>query len=174
MRRALLLLALTLLGCSGMARPAAAPDQAIAISTFENTTFEPLLEHRVTEILKETFLRRGWKVTGDRSRAAMTLTGRVHSFDRTPISLSLNAQAQEYRIRIGLEYAVVRADGEPLRQKEAADASAEYISRPDPLADRAAEDRAIREAGKRLAERIADRVTVVEISGAATAGSTEP
>ncbi|MBI3804843.1 MAG: hypothetical protein HY282_13890 [Nitrospirae bacterium] len=162
MRGAILLLIIGLFGCgySAANHPTVDPGREISIPIFENGTFEPLLEQRVTESFKETFLRRGWKVTGKRDQPVMRLSGRVFVFERIPISLALNAQAQEYRIRIGFEYTLLLPNSDPPKQKEIAEATAEYIARPDPLTDRAAEDRAIREAAKRLAERVADRLIV--------------
>ena len=159
MRRAILLLVLSLAGCgyqSGIRSEITSSDQTIAIPIFENATFEPLLERQVAESFKETFLRQGWRVVAHSDQAPLTLSGRVIRFDRVPISLNLIGQALEYRITIGLEYTFLPKTGDPPKQKDHAEASAEYIANPDPLADRAAEDRAIREAGLRLAERVVD------------------
>lgn len=167
MRRALLLLLLSLAGCgyhSGIRSDATSPDQTIAIPVFENATFEPLLEKRVSESFKETFLKQGWQVVGHLNHAPLTLSGRVTRFDRTPISLNRIGQAQEYRITIGLEYTLLPNEGGRSKQKDHAEASAEYIANPDPISDRAAQDRAIREAGQHLAERVADLISIAPLS----------
>jgi outer membrane lipopolysaccharide assembly protein LptE/RlpB len=139
-------------------------DQTIAIPLFENATFEPLLEKRVSESFKETFLKQGWRVVVQSNQAPLTLSGRVIRFDKTPISLNRIGQAQEYRITIGLEYMLLPKKGDRSQQKDHAEASAEYIANPDPISDRVAQDRAIREAGQHLAERVADRINVVPLS----------
>lgn len=167
MRRAILLLLLSLAGCgyhSGLPSEMTSPDQTIAIPLFENATFEPLLEKRVSESFKETFLRQGWQVVAHPHQAPRTLSGRVTRFDKTPISLNRIGQAQEYRITIGLDYTLLSGEGEPPKEKNHAEASAEYIVHPDPLADRVAQDRAIREAGKQLAERVAGLIRIAPLS----------
>ncbi len=175
MRRAILLLLVSLAGCgyhSGIRSEMASPDRTIAIPVFENATFEPLLENRVSEGFKETFLRQGWQVVAKPDQAPLTLSGRVIRFDRVPISLNRIGQAQEYRITIGLEYAFLSSkETPPSKQKDHAEASAEYIASSDPITDRVAEDRAIREAGRRLAERVADLRNMTQLS---TSPSTVP
>lgn len=163
MRRAILLLLLSLAGCgyhNGIRSDAPSPDQIIAIPVFENATFEPLLEKRVSESFKEIFLRQGWQVLGHSDQAPLTLSGRVTRFDRTPLSLNRIGQAQEYRITIGLEYTLLPKEADRSKQKDHAEASAEYLASPDPISDRAAQDRAIREAGQHLAEQVADLISV--------------
>ncbi|MFY9270492.1 MAG: LptE family protein [Candidatus Manganitrophaceae bacterium] len=140
------------------ARPDASdPLGTISIPVFVNTTFEPLLEKRITDVFKETFLTRGWEVTDGSGETGWLLTGLVQRFERIPISLQLTGRAQEYRIKVALEYTVVRSGTLP-GPKRVIEASAEYIASPEPLLDRAAQDRAIREAGRRLAEQVADLI----------------
>lgn len=177
MRRAILLLLLSLAGCgyhSGIRSEMSSPDQTIAIPVFENATFEPLLEKRVGESFKETFLRQGWHVVAQPHQARLTLSGRVTRFDRTPVSLNRIGQAQEYRITIGLEYTLLPKEGDQSKRKDHAEASAEYIANPDPISDRAAQDRAIREAGRRLAERVAHLIRVAPLSTPPSTGPADP
>lgn len=129
--------------------------QQIAIPVFENLTFEPLLEKRVHEIFKETFVTRGWKVV-DLDQASTVLSGKINRFERAPIALNLQSQAEEYRIKVGLALTLGSKEGSAPPQKIDAEGSAEYIARTDPAEDRAGQDRAIREAARRLAERAAD------------------
>ncbi len=167
MRRAILLLLLSLAGCgyhSGLRSEITSSDHAIAIPIFENATFEPLLEKRVSESFKETFLRQGWQVVAHPHQAPLTLSGRVTRFDRTPVALNRIGQAQEYRITIGFEYTLLPRQGDQSKQKDHAEGSAEYIANPDPISDRAAQDRAIREAGRHLAERVADLISIAPLS----------
>lgn len=129
-------------------------DRPIAVPIFKNDTFEPILERRLTEIFKETFFARGWKVAGAGEPAPFVLSGRVNLFERTPITLGLQGEAREFRLKIGVEYALLQ-NGERMvvRQVEGV---AEYAALPDPIADRTAQDRAIREAARRMAEEVAD------------------
>jgi len=180
MRGVILLLLLSLTGCgyhNEIRSEVPLSGQTIAIPIFENGTFEPFLEKRITESFKETFLRQGWRVVSHPDQAPLLLSGRMIRFDRIPISLDRNSQAQEYRIIVGLEYTFRPKGGEPPKQKDRVEASAEYLANPDPLADRAAEDRAIREAGQRLAERVADLRNIAPLpplSPPAATGTTGP
>jgi hypothetical protein len=134
----------------------------IAIPLFENTTFEPILEKRVTEAFKETFFSKGWKVVSDQRHASLILTGRILRFERIPISLRQDGLAEEFRVKIGMEVRLLDSEKEPTQEgkaaplKREAEGIADYIARADVAADRVAEDRAIREAGRKMAEQVAD------------------
>ena len=137
-----------------------AAGRTVAIPLFENATFEPILEKRLTEAFKETFFSKGWKVVSDQSRASTVLTGRIVRFERLPLSLRQDGQAEEFRVKIGMEVRLLDSDkgqdGKAVSLKRSAEGIADYIARADVAADRAAEDRAIREAGRKMAEQVAD------------------
>jgi len=139
--------------------------RTIAIPLFENVTFEPILEKRVTETFKETFYSRGWKVVGARAGASFLLTGKIIRFERIPISLNRDGLAEEFRVKIGMELRLLDSEngqmrnGKPDLLRKEAEGVAEYIARADVAADRVAEDRAIREAGRKLAEQVTDLFT---------------
>lgn len=128
--------------------------QTIAIPLFENATFEPLLGKRISQIFKETFISRGWEVRSDPGRADLVLRGRITRYHRAPVSLNLQGQAREYRVQIGLQFHLQQSEGK--RFVTSVEENTEYIARPDVKASRIAEDRAIREAGQKMAERLAD------------------
>jgi len=141
-------------------KPPGRARHTIAIPIFENATFEPILEKPISQIFKETFFSRGWDITGDPKRAAVILKGRINRYERFPISLNPQGQAKEYRIKIGLQLRLHPSEGAGADGEKtfvvATEGSAEYIARSDPGADRIAENRAIREAGRRMAEEAAD------------------
>ncbi len=141
-----------LAGC-GHHRGAASPGREIAIPLFENATFEPTLNMQATQAVKEAFLTRGFQITGASSGAPTILTGKINSFEKTPISLGATGLAMEYRIKIGAEI-TLRHRGE--ETTFTAEETAEFFAHSDTLLHRAAEDRAIRETSRRLAERVAD------------------
>ncbi len=128
--------------------------RTIAIPFFENDTFEPLLEKRISQIFKETFISRGWKVESNPGRADFVLKGRINLYHRTPISLNLQGQAREYRIQIGLQVHLQQS-GEK-RFETSYEESAEYLAQSDAKLSRSAEDRAIREAGQKMAGILTD------------------
>ncbi|MFQ5580364.1 MAG: LPS assembly lipoprotein LptE [Nitrospiria bacterium] len=128
--------------------------QTIAIPLFENGTIEPLLEKRISRVFKETFISRGWKVISDPEGADLVLKGRIKRYHRAPLSLDLQGQAREYRVQIGLHFHLEQKKGGEF--ETSAEGRAEYLARSDAKASRSAEDRAIREAGRKLAGKMAD------------------
>jgi outer membrane lipopolysaccharide assembly protein LptE/RlpB len=132
--------------------------QTIAIPLFENATFEPLLEKRISQIFKETFIARGWEVRSDPGRADLVLEGRISRYHRAPVSLNPQGQAREYRIQIGLKVHLQQSGEKRFETspETSYEESAEYLARADAKASRSAEDRAIREVGRKMAEKLAD------------------
>ena len=124
----------------------------MAITVFENTTGEPLLGLQVSSLFKEVFIRRGFLVIQDAQKADFILSGKVNTFQQVFVSLNAQGQASESRITIGLEYTV--SGKETL--KSLINASADFFNSSDPVQDKIAQDRAIREASLRLSEKAAD------------------
>ncbi|MGH7274039.1 MAG: LPS assembly lipoprotein LptE, partial [Nitrospiria bacterium] len=135
---------------------AGAPVQRIVIPVFVNDTFEPALEGKVTRMVKQEFLTRpGYRVIQDPSQAHLILEGRITTFSLTPLSFNQDFQVAEYRVRITMNVKVLHAqDRKPLWQQGGIKATAEYVVSPDPDVSRSAEDLAIDEAAKRMAEEI--------------------
>ncbi len=146
----------SLVGCGyyrGIAPVSSGPK--IAIPLFENATFEPILDRQTTRAVKEAFLARGFNVTGDPNGAPIILAGKISSFEKTPISLNAAGSALEYRVKIGTKI-TLRYRGETEGATFIVEEAAEFFSHSDTILHRAAEDRAIREASLRLAERMVD------------------
>jgi hypothetical protein len=153
---------LLLIGCSGIpSSPAVGAEnflplqkQKISIVVFENTTEEPLLELRVSSLFKEVFIRRGVLVVSDSREADFRLSAKVGPFEQVLVSLNGQGQVSESRVTIGLEYTLHGKE----TLKDHLTASADYFNSSDPAQDKAAQDRAIREASLRLAEGMADDI----------------
>lgn len=129
---------------------------------FENATEEPLLERQVAAMFKEVFVRRGVLVISDSREADFILSGKIDHFEQSFLSLNLHGQASESRVTIGLEYTVSgKGLADPL-SKTHLNASADYFNSADPTADRTAQDRAIREASLRLAEKVASSIIILQ------------
>lgn len=126
----------------------------VAIPLFSNTTPEPLLEKQMTQVFKETLSRRGWRIEENKKKAMLTLSGRITGFRRTPISLTLLGAAREYRLQIGLEIRLLRPEYGKEERLHLLQGFAEYSVQPDAGRDRIAKERAIREAGQKMAEEI--------------------
>jgi len=142
----------------------------IAIPTFENTTFEPILEERLTEAVKKSFIARPrFQVVNSASEADAVLKGRVIAFRLIPLSFDSLNQATEYRVRIQTDISLESVhDQKILWQDKKMETTAEYFvfviqdplnpARADIARTRDAEDRAIAEAAKVLAENLVSQI----------------
>ncbi len=149
-----------LIGFSGCAKRGAiltkAPSPRLVLPLFKNSTFEPLLEKTLTPIFKTSLYERGWNISENTDQIAKTLVGQITRFGRHPISLDQVGGAREYRINISLKIAVLESKGGEESFSKTVEGVAEYIARADSGDDRLAKDRAIREAGRDMAEQVAD------------------
>ncbi len=163
---------LLILGCGYqfVGRASALPPEVrkIAVPTFENTTFEPLLDERLTEAIKKGFMARPrLQVVNSTSEADAVLKGKITAFRLTPLSFDPQNQAAEYRVKILADFALqdVR-DQKILWQEKMMETTAEYFviqdlvdpTRVDIARTRDAEDRAIAEAAKVLAENLISQI----------------
>lgn len=134
--------------------------QTITIPTFRNETFEPVLESVITSFVKGEFLTTGRLRLTNSSQADLLLEGTLIDFERIPISFNQSTSTViEYRIRMTVEIILhdlktdkVVWDDQPLIT------TAEYFVNPDTSATRVAQDRAVAEASKHLAETLVARV----------------
>ena len=163
---------LLILGCGYqfVGRASALPPEVrkIAVPTFENTTFEPLLDERLTEAVKKGFMARPrLQVVNSASEADAVLKGKIIAFRLIPLSFDPQNQAAEYRVKILADFALQDVhDQKILWQEKMMETTAEYFVIQDPLnpvrADiartRDAEDRAIAEAAKVLAENLVSQI----------------
>jgi hypothetical protein len=134
----------------------AASPQWIVIPVFLNDTFEPALEGKVTRMVKQEFLTHGdFRIAQDPTQARLILEGRITSFGLTPLSFNPQYRVQEYRVNISMEVKLLSAQSKKLLwQQGALEASAEFVVSPDTGVSRSAQDLAIDEASKRIAEEI--------------------
>lgn len=132
------------------------PNPILSIPLFNNTTFEPLLEKALTPIFKTSLYERGWGINADVDQTAKVLVGQIVGFGRKPISLDQVGGAKEYRINMILKLALLDSKGGETGFSRTVEGVAEYIARSDSGDDRLAKDRAIREAGRDMAEQIAN------------------
>src|SRR5882762_1130892 len=66
----------------------------ITVSTFENNTFEPLLDERLTEAVKKGFLARPrLQLVNDASEADAVFKGKINVFSLTPLSFDPQNEA---------------------------------------------------------------------------------
>jgi len=140
------------------------PDEStltLAVSLFENRTFEPLLEARVTERVKSRLVSSGpWRIVNQPTTADVVIQGVVTGFGVTPVSFDDANRALEQRVTITAEVTATRrgdSPGAPLFRKTLA-GTAEYTAQAESVATREAENRAIEEAGGFLAQELVSKL----------------
>lgn len=127
--------------------------RTIAIPLFYNATSEPILEKELTQIFKETFYTQGWQVQNKHMETGKILRGRIIAFSVTPTVLGLTGGARAYQMKIILAVHVGQKDMVDAILEINLEGISEYTARPNSAADRAAKNRAIREAAREMAER---------------------
>ena len=165
---------LLILGCGYqfVGRASALPPEIrkIAVPIVENNTFEPLLDERLTEAIKKGFIARPrLPVVNSASEADAVLKGKITVFRLIPLSFNPQNEAAEYRVKILGDFTLQDVhDQKILWQEQMMEITAEYFviqdqdpvdpTRVDIARTRDAEDRAIAEAAKVLAENLISRI----------------
>jgi outer membrane lipopolysaccharide assembly protein LptE/RlpB len=158
-------------GCGyrmGRVAPGVGPEGAgkrIAVPIFENLTFEPLLERQTVDAIKEELITRGWNVVNRPQEADAVLKGKITLFELIPISLDPQSQVAEYRVHLAASLTLeTPPPSVRVIWKEADwEGTAEFSAASDTSLQRANEDRAIREASRRLAVRLSRRLASLTI-----------
>ena len=137
----------------------------IAVPTFHNDTFKPLIGKKITGFIKEELVSNGgFQLIDDQSLADLTLTGRITGFSLTPISSS-NNRATEYRVSIKIDVGLSDKSNKPgltdstnIWTEKGREVTAEYFVTDDIAANSTAENRAIEEASKLFAEDLVSQI----------------
>lgn len=93
------------LGCGYTASPALLPPhlKTVAIPVFENATPEAQLEQQVTDAIVQRFVRDNHLRIVDEKSANAVIRGRVTQYKNAVFGFSSSAQANEYRVTIGVQ-----------------------------------------------------------------------
>ncbi|HLB95135.1 MAG TPA: LptE family protein [Nitrospiria bacterium] len=135
--------------------------KTIAIPTFRNQTFESALESTLTTYVKEEFITSNrFGVTNNPDEADLVLKGIIQSFGLTPLSIDqTTGRVLEYRVKIVLDITLEDPKSQKVLWRESSlETTAEFFAGADPSATRVAQNRAVAEAGKHLAEELVSRV----------------
>jgi outer membrane lipopolysaccharide assembly protein LptE/RlpB len=135
--------------------------RTISIPTVSNQTFEPNIEGIVTHEIREAFIRNSrLRVMDSTNDSDLALKGTIVNFELIPMSFDRERNvALEYQIKIDLEFQLEdTSDGKVLWTDPMQEATAEFSVTVDTTSTRVAEDRAIREASRNLAENMVHRV----------------
>lgn len=76
--------------------------KTVAIPVFENATTEYTLEREVTQAIIEHFVRDNHLKVVDERSADASLRGKITEYRNSVFGFSTSAQAQEYRVTIGI------------------------------------------------------------------------
>lgn len=137
---------------------------SIAVPLFENRTFEPLLDVRVTERVKSRLVATGpWRLVNRPGTADLVVRGVVTALGVTPVSFDRSHRVLEQRVTITAQITADRRNqaAGPAFQGTVTGAS-EYSEVGDTLQIRAAKNRAIEEAGDLLAQDVIARLLSLE------------
>jgi hypothetical protein len=139
-------------------RSGAARGLRLAVPVFNNDTFEPVLDKRVTEFVRRQFLQAdGITLVNDAGGAPTVLKGRISGYGLETLSFRQGAvNEQRVTVSVDVRYEDTFA-GKGLWQ-ESFSASAEFFQTTDLAVNRARQDRATEEACQALAEHIVSRV----------------
>ena len=158
----ILILVIMLAGCGyefgNSAKPGAAYGLVLAVPVFHNDTFEPILDRRVTEMVRRQFLQAdGLTLVNDASAAPLVLSGRVSAYSVQTLSFR-QGQVNESRVTIFASVAMKDTGTKRQLWQEFYTTSAEFFVTADLATNRSRQDRATEEAAQMLAESIVSRV----------------
>ena len=166
----LVTLVLMLTGCGYEfgtgAKPGAAYGLRLAVPVFHNDTFEPILDKRVTEMVRRQFLQAdGLTLVNDVGAASLAIVGRITGYGLSPISFRQGPGTTENRVTIAATVSLQDTATKKTVWAEGYVRSAEFFQTADLASNRARQDRATEEAAQAMAEDIVSRVLEVYSSG---------
>jgi len=156
------LLALSLAGCGyefgTTVKPGAARGLHLAVPVFHNDTFEPVVDKRVTEIVRRQFLQAdGLTLVNDAGSAPFAVKGRVLGYGLTVLSFR-QGSVNELRVSIYVGVKYEETATQKILWQESYSSSAEFFQTSDLAVSRSRQDRATEEACQNIAESIVSRV----------------
>jgi hypothetical protein len=139
-------------------KPGTAYGVVLAVPVFHNDTFEPILDRRVTEMVRRQFLQAdGLTLVNDVSAAPLVLSGRVNGYSVQTLSFH-QGQVNESRVTIYASVSMVDTGTKRKLWQESYITSAEFFLTADLAINRSRQDIATDEAAQMMAESIVSRV----------------
>ena len=135
--------------------------KSIAVPTLKNHTFEPALETIITKHIREELLTNSrLQLTHSASEADLLLNGAIKNFNLIPISFDRDRNVViEYRVKIIVDVRLEDASSRTVLWEDAfLETTSEFLVQGDTSKTRVAQNRAIEEASKHLAEDLINRV----------------
>jgi dihydroneopterin aldolase len=130
----------------------------VAVPPFENRTFEPYVDARVTERVRARLLTTGpWALASTPESAGVVIRGIVTNFSVITVSFDDANRPLEQRIAITADITAVPRDGASFHSTITA--TAEYRESADALQTRTAKNRAIEEVAENVARELTARLS---------------
>jgi hypothetical protein len=158
----IIVLLMTLVGCGyqfgSSVKPGAAYGVTLAVPVFHNDTFEPVLDRRVTEMVRRQFLQAdGLTLVNDVHGAPLVLAGRINGYGLQTMSFR-RGQVNESRVVLIATVAMEDTGTKKILWRETYTTTAEFFVTADLATNRSRQDRATEEAAQMMAENIVSRV----------------
>jgi hypothetical protein len=149
------------------AKPGAAHGLRLAVPVFYNNTFEPVLDKRVTEMVRRQLLQAdGLTLVNDVGAAPLALVGHILGYGSGTIAFhSSGGGTNENRVTITASVQLQDTATKKIVWAENYTRTAEYFLTADLATNRSRQDRATEEAAQAMAEDIVSRVLEVYSSG---------
>ena len=145
----------------------------VAVPLFENRTFEPFLDARVTERVRSRVASTAeWRLVSSPESAALVIRGAVIGFGVVTVSFDAANRPLEQRVAITADITAAPREGAPFHGTFTA--TAEYLESADSLQTRTAKNRAIEEAADNVANELTARLSAHLLARTATPRSIEP
>ncbi len=129
----------------------------VAVPLFENRTFEPFLDARVTErVRSRVATTAAWKLVSSPESAGLVIQGAVTGFGVITVSFDAAHRPLEQRVSITAEITATPQEGAPFHGSVTA--TAEYRETANSLDTRTAKNRAIEEAADNVANELTARL----------------
>jgi outer membrane lipopolysaccharide assembly protein LptE/RlpB len=139
-------------------KPGSARGLALAVPVFNNNTFEPVLDKRITEFIRRQFLQAdGLTLINDVGAAPLVLKGRILSYGLQTMSFR-QGFVNEQRVNLSVIVTFEDTTAHKVLWQESYQTSAEFFQSADLATNRSRQDRATEEACQVMAEHIVSRV----------------
>ncbi len=140
------------------AKPGSARGLTLAVPVFNNDTFEPVLDKRVTEAIRRQFLQAdGLTLVNDVGSAPLVLKGRIRGYGLQTMSFR-QGFVNEQRVNLLVEVTFEDTSARKVLWRESYRTSAEFFQSADLATNRSRQDLATDEACQAMAEHIVSRV----------------
>ena len=139
-------------------KPGSTRGLTLAVPVFNNDTFEPVLDKKVTEFIRRQFLQAdGLTLVNDVGAAPLVLKGRIRSYGLQTMSFR-QGFVNEQRVNLSVEVTFEDASARKMLWKETYRTWSDFFQSSDLATNRDRQDRATETACQAMADHIVSRV----------------